>query len=93
MEELYYCALRLAKTLDIFLISVFLSWVYTVQRFSDDIHFNFGRQPTKYWKVCWYFMPVIVGVSYWNCINSVLCSLFLDNKRLLYFWKSIQGEA
>lgn len=63
LDEIYYCALRSAKILDLALMCIFIFWVYTVQRLSDDIHFSFGHQPTKYWKFCWYLTPAIVGVS------------------------------
>ncbi|CAH0402143.1 unnamed protein product [Chilo suppressalis] len=35
-------------------------WIYGVQRFSTDIRFWLGFNPTKFWRICWSFMPVVL---------------------------------
>lgn len=50
------------ETLESAFLCSLICWVYGVQRFSDDIHFMVGTQPAKYWKICWYIMPVVQWV-------------------------------
>lgn len=52
----------------VLLIAIFeligLHWVYGVRRFSDDIKFMIGYNPSMFWKVCWVFIaPVALMVS------------------------------
>ncbi|KAF2885827.1 hypothetical protein ILUMI_20346 [Ignelater luminosus] len=51
---------------DVLVMSVLAFWIYRVQRISDDIHFLQGSQPTKFWKILWYTMPIIVGIPYFD---------------------------
>lgn len=51
----------------VLLIAIFelvaLHWVYGVRRFSDDVKFMTGYNPSMFWKVCWVFIaPVALTV-------------------------------
>ncbi|XP_063837297.1 sodium- and chloride-dependent glycine transporter 2-like isoform X2 [Ostrinia nubilalis] len=35
-------------------------WMYGVGRFSTDIHYWLGFKPTKFWSMCWMFLPVVL---------------------------------
>lgn len=36
-----------------------LHWVYGVRRFSDDLKFMTGYNPSMFWKVCWVFIAPV----------------------------------
>lgn len=38
-------------------------WIYGIQRFVTDIQFWLGFKPTKFWIVCWMFLPIVLFVS------------------------------
>lgn len=49
---------RIIELLNAFSLSISVVFVYGLKRLSDDIHFFTGSQPTKFWKICWVFLPV-----------------------------------
>lgn len=61
-QHLYYSVMEQVHCFDLLVMSVLAFWIYRVQRICDDIHFMQGSQPTKFWKILWYAMPIIVGV-------------------------------
>lgn len=57
----------LRPDMELFTVTIMVlcvSYIYGVQRLSDDIHFFLGSQPAKFWKVCWYSIPVLLMVHY-----------------------------
>lgn len=73
----------LAEGIEVTLMCTLICWVYGVQNFSDDIHTMVGLQPAKYWKICWYVMPLFLWVNrllylhFCNYVNMFLVKLFL----------------
>lgn len=43
--------------------SIFVFWIYSVQTLGDDIHYILGRQPARFWKVCWYVSPIVYSFA------------------------------
>ncbi|KAL0851911.1 hypothetical protein ABMA28_000199 [Loxostege sticticalis] len=43
-------------------------WIYGIQRFVTDIQFWLGFKPTKFWIVCWMFLPIVL---FSFCANRV----------------------
>lgn len=48
--------------LTICMMTICVSYIYGVQKLSDDIHFFSGSQPPIFYKVCWYILPAILTV-------------------------------
>lgn len=44
------------------LFSIMTCYIYGVQKVCDDIHFTKGSQPQTFWKVTWYFLPLVLAV-------------------------------
>ncbi|KAF5304443.1 hypothetical protein FQR65_LT07973 [Abscondita terminalis] len=68
------------SSFNVWMLSLTVFWIYGVQHLSDDIHFLRGVQPTKFWKLCWYFIPAVIFVP-WTYTD-----FFYDNRRgYLYY--------
>lgn len=57
-----YCA-----TLPLLFIGLFelvgVSYIYTIERFEDDIQYMIGFRPHAYWRICWrYVSPFLISV-------------------------------
>ena len=47
-----------------FLTAVAISWLYGMQRFTNNVHATTGEHPSTYWKLVWkYIMPTVLLVS------------------------------
>ncbi|XP_017782653.1 PREDICTED: sodium-dependent nutrient amino acid transporter 1-like [Nicrophorus vespilloides] len=63
-----YTVVKYKQSLDYFEVfitftfTMLVSWIYGVQKLCDDIHFIIGVQPARYWKICWYFAPLVLGI-------------------------------
>lgn len=38
-------------------------WMYGLKKFCTDIQFWLGFRPTRFWKISWVFLPVVLFVS------------------------------
>lgn len=48
----------------VFFETLAVSWLYGVERFSEDIEAMIGYKPGIYWKLCWKFIaPIFLFVS------------------------------
>ncbi|KAK9687752.1 Sodium:neurotransmitter symporter family [Popillia japonica] len=47
-------------------LSIQVCYIYGVQKFCDDIHFMKGTQPTNFWKICWYTLPILQCFAYYH---------------------------
>lgn len=86
-NKIFRGSLKWCTCLQIFIMSILIFWIYGVERLCDDIHFISGSQPTKYWKIAWYLMPLITGVTryvqlsilgYPDSFTLQVCAFYVD---------------
>ncbi|XP_068220138.1 sodium-dependent proline transporter-like isoform X2 [Palaemon carinicauda] len=62
-QYIFYLIDTFGGGMGVLLIAIFeliaLHWVYGVRRFSDDLKFMLGYNPSMFWKVCWVFIAPI----------------------------------
>lgn len=54
--------IRTVSMIVLFMAIMAITFMYSVQRIVDDIHFDSGKRPTNYWIVLWTICPVILLV-------------------------------
>ncbi|GJQ74225.1 putative solute carrier family 6 [Trypoxylus dichotomus] len=66
---------------NVVIMCILVCWIYGVQRFCDDIHFLTGKRTTKFWKICWYILPVIAMAAHGENVMMQLQSTTNDKIR------------
>ncbi|ROT67958.1 sodium- and chloride-dependent glycine transporter 2-like [Penaeus vannamei] len=62
-QYIFYLVDSFGGGVGVLLIAIFelvgLHWVYGVRRFSEDLKFMLGYNPSMFWKVCWVFIAPV----------------------------------
>ncbi|XP_017774317.1 PREDICTED: sodium- and chloride-dependent glycine transporter 2-like [Nicrophorus vespilloides] len=55
-----YMIRDLCLSINVFILTFCVFYIYGISKISDDIHFMSGQAPTKFWKFTWILTPIVV---------------------------------